>query len=68
MVSLTCLYCLSDRSPMSPKPPTPDVKNVHSKIGSLDNARHSPGGGNVSILHKLTYSPIFCFDRERSNL
>ncbi|NP_001072465.1 microtubule-associated protein tau [Xenopus tropicalis] len=30
----------------------PDLKNVRSKIGSIDNIRHQPGGGKVQIVHK----------------
>ncbi|XP_071967204.1 microtubule-associated protein tau-like isoform X9 [Engystomops pustulosus] len=30
----------------------PDLKNVRSKIGSIDNIRHQPGGGKVQITHK----------------
>ncbi|XP_043911118.1 microtubule-associated protein tau isoform X2 [Protopterus annectens] len=30
----------------------PDLKNVKSKIGSIDNIRHQPGGGKVQIVHK----------------
>lgn len=29
--------------------PSPNLKTVHSKIGSLANANHKPGGGNVKI-------------------
>jgi microtubule-associated protein tau len=29
--------------------PSPNLKVVRSKIGSLDNATHKPGGGNVKI-------------------
>lgn len=29
--------------------PSPNLKQVKSKIGSLDNATHKPGGGNVKI-------------------
>lgn len=36
------------KSPTSPVK-SPDKKNVKSKIGSLDNARYSPGGGAVKI-------------------
>ncbi|CAI9722284.1 titin-like [Octopus vulgaris] len=32
--------------------PSPSSRNVRSKIGSLDNARHTPGGGNVKIINK----------------
>ncbi|KAM8947209.1 microtubule-associated protein tau-like isoform 2-T2 [Pelodytes ibericus] len=30
----------------------PDLKNVRSKIGSIENIRHQPGGGKVQIVHK----------------
>ncbi|KAG9474434.1 hypothetical protein GDO78_004636 [Eleutherodactylus coqui] len=30
----------------------PDLKNIKSKIGSIDNIRHQPGGGKVMITHK----------------
>ena len=29
--------------------PSPNLKAAKSKIGSLDNATHKPGGGNVKI-------------------
>lgn len=29
--------------------PSPNLKQIKSKIGSLDNATHKPGGGNVKI-------------------
>lgn len=29
--------------------PSPNLKQVKSKIGSLDNATHKPGGGNIKI-------------------
>lgn len=29
--------------------PSPNLKVVRSKIGSLENATHKPGGGNVKI-------------------
>lgn len=29
--------------------PSPNLKVVRSKIGSLDNAKYKPGGGNVKI-------------------
>ncbi|XP_024129109.1 microtubule-associated protein 4 isoform X2 [Oryzias melastigma] len=37
--------------PRTPRPinaPTPDLKNVRSKIGSIDNIKYQPGGGKVS--------------------
>ncbi|XP_052803367.1 microtubule-associated protein tau-like isoform X2 [Mya arenaria] len=36
-------------SPLSPKP-SPNTKFVQSKIGSLANTKHVPGGGNVKVL------------------
>ncbi|XP_029971740.1 microtubule-associated protein 4 isoform X5 [Salarias fasciatus] len=39
------------RAPRNPRPinaPTPDLKNVRSKIGSIDNIKYQPGGGKVS--------------------
>lgn len=32
--------------------PSPNLKQVRSKIGSLQNATHKPGGGNVKIESK----------------
>lgn len=32
--------------------PSPNLKQVRSKIGSLDNATHKPGGGHVKIESK----------------
>lgn len=29
--------------------PPPNLRQVRSKIGSLENATHKPGGGNVKI-------------------
>lgn len=45
----------SAKSRLQPVPstaPIPDLKNVRSKIGSIDNIRHTPGGGKVQITHK----------------
>ncbi|XP_053308967.1 microtubule-associated protein tau-like isoform X4 [Spea bombifrons] len=45
----------SVKSRLQPVPspaPLPDLKNVRSKIGSIDNIRHQPGGGKVQIIHK----------------
>ncbi|KAM9296408.1 microtubule-associated protein tau-like isoform 1-T1 [Gastrophryne carolinensis] len=45
----------SAKSRLQPIPspaPLPDLKNVRSKIGSIDNIRHQPGGGKVQIVHK----------------
>lgn len=32
--------------------PSPNLKQVRSKIGSLENATHKPGGGHVKIESK----------------
>lgn len=29
--------------------PPPNLRQIRSKIGSLDNATHKPGGGNIKI-------------------
>ncbi|XP_036409402.1 microtubule-associated protein tau isoform X5 [Megalops cyprinoides] len=42
---------LKSRPPV-PLAPMPDLKNVRSKIGSIDNIKHQPGGGKVQILDK----------------
>lgn len=41
---------LKNRSPapLSTATPTPDLKGVRSKIGSTDNIKHQPGGGQVT--------------------
>ncbi|KAK5919279.1 hypothetical protein CgunFtcFv8_023182 [Champsocephalus gunnari] len=39
------------RTPRTPRPlnaPTPDLKNIRSKIGSIDNIKYQPGGGKGS--------------------
>lgn len=37
--------------------PSPNLKTVKSKIGSLANTTHKPGGGHVKIeSHKVTFS------------
>ncbi|XP_061551255.1 microtubule-associated protein 4 isoform X5 [Phycodurus eques] len=41
------------RAPRTLRPinaPTPDLKNVRSKIGSIDNIKYQPGGGKVSSI------------------
>ncbi|KAG7459664.1 hypothetical protein MATL_G00213100 [Megalops atlanticus] len=42
---------LKSRQP-APLAPMPDLKSVKSKIGSIDNIKHQPGGGKVQILDK----------------
>ncbi|XP_048372862.1 microtubule-associated protein tau isoform X4 [Sphaerodactylus townsendi] len=32
--------------------PMPDLKNIKSKIGSIDNLKHQPGGGKIQIVYK----------------
>lgn len=34
--------------------PSPNLRDVRSKIGSLSNAAHKPGGGNIKIENKKT--------------
>ncbi|XP_046580153.1 microtubule-associated protein tau-like isoform X3 [Haliotis rubra] len=36
------------------KSPSPNLSGVRSKIGSMDKAKHTPGGGNVRIVTKKT--------------
>lgn len=37
--------------------PSPNLKAVKSKIGSLANTTHKPGGGNIKIeSHKIDFS------------
>lgn len=39
--------------------PSPNLKTVKSKIGSLDNATHRPGGGNIKIENKkIDYAKV----------
>ncbi|KND04792.1 uncharacterized protein SPPG_00495 [Spizellomyces punctatus DAOM BR117] len=38
--------------PRTHTPTKPINKNVHSKIGSLDNIHHKPGGGKVKIINE----------------
>ncbi|XP_051880165.1 microtubule-associated protein 2 isoform X9 [Pristis pectinata] len=46
------------KSPLTPKQlrvinqPMPDLKNIKSKIGSIDNLKHQPRGGQVQIVTK----------------
>ncbi|XP_078334531.1 uncharacterized protein LOC111137504 isoform X4 [Crassostrea virginica] len=45
--------------PTTPKGPAPNVKNVTSRIGSLQNASYTPRGGQVKIATKKTdYSTV----------
>lgn len=37
------------RNSRSINAPTPDLKNVRSKIGSIDNIKYQPGGGKVRL-------------------
>ncbi|XP_060113032.1 microtubule-associated protein 2 [Heteronotia binoei] len=53
------------KSPATPKQlrlinqPLPDLKNIRSKIGSTDNIRYQPKGGQVRILNKkIDFSDI----------
>ncbi|XP_053571621.1 uncharacterized protein LOC128661387 [Bombina bombina] len=42
-------------APKQPRPvsaPAPDLKNVRSKIGSIDNMKHQPGGGKAKVEKK----------------
>ncbi|XP_053408677.1 microtubule-associated protein tau-like isoform X3 [Mercenaria mercenaria] len=48
-----------EKAPLTPKAPTPNTKQVQSKIGSLNNVKHSPGGGNVKVLNtKVDFSNV----------
>ncbi|XP_058650427.1 microtubule-associated protein tau isoform X4 [Onychostoma macrolepis] len=50
-----------NRSPtsLSAAAPLPDLKNIRSKIGSIDNMKHQPGGGRVQILdQKVDFSNV----------
>ncbi|XP_072274702.1 microtubule-associated protein 2 isoform X7 [Pyxicephalus adspersus] len=39
--------------------PLPDLKNIKSKIGSIDNIKYQPKGGQVKILNeKIDYSAV----------
>ncbi|KAL4228734.1 hypothetical protein ACF0H5_011777 [Mactra antiquata] len=43
----------------TPKPPTPNTKAASSKIGSLNNVKHTPGGGNIKVLNaKVDFSNV----------
>uniref|UniRef100_A0A6I8PU01 Microtubule-associated protein n=1 Tax=Xenopus tropicalis TaxID=8364 RepID=A0A6I8PU01_XENTR len=53
------------KSPATPKQirifhqPLPDLKNIRSKIGSTDNMKYQPKGGQVKILNeKIDYSDV----------
>uniref|UniRef100_A0AAY4A2N3 Microtubule-associated protein n=1 Tax=Denticeps clupeoides TaxID=299321 RepID=A0AAY4A2N3_9TELE len=39
-------------APLATAAPLPDLKNIKSKIGSTDNMKYQPGGGQVQILDK----------------
>ncbi|XP_022603804.1 microtubule-associated protein 4-like [Seriola dumerili] len=45
------------RTPRPINAPTPDLKNVRSKIGSIDNIKYQPGGGKVSSTPTKTSDP-----------
>ncbi|XP_034049488.1 microtubule-associated protein tau-like isoform X6 [Thalassophryne amazonica] len=46
-------------APLATAAPMPDLKNVRSKIGSIENIKHQPGGGKVHILdQKVDYSNV----------
>ncbi|KAM3592198.1 uncharacterized protein V6R79_014472 [Siganus canaliculatus] len=46
-------------APLAAAAPLPDLKGVKSKIGSIDNIKHQPGGGKVQILEqKVDYSSV----------
>ncbi|XP_029309003.1 microtubule-associated protein 4-like isoform X2 [Cottoperca gobio] len=48
------------RAPRTPRPinaPTPDLKNIRSKIGSIDNIKYQPGGGKVSSQNNKASDP-----------
>ncbi|XP_071348044.1 microtubule-associated protein tau-like isoform X7 [Trachinotus anak] len=45
------------RTPRPINAPTPDLKNVRSKIGSIDNIKYQPGGGKVSSTPNKTSDP-----------
>uniref|UniRef100_A0AAQ4R7K5 Microtubule-associated protein n=1 Tax=Gasterosteus aculeatus aculeatus TaxID=481459 RepID=A0AAQ4R7K5_GASAC len=48
------------RAPRTPRPinaPTPDLKNVRSKIGSIDNIKYQPGGGKVGKISLIGWDP-----------
>ncbi|XP_071418809.1 microtubule-associated protein 2 isoform X6 [Pithys albifrons albifrons] len=63
------------KSPATPKQlrvinqPLPDLKNVRSKIGSTDNIRYQPKGGQVRILNKkIDFSDIQSRCGSRDNI
>lgn len=51
MIEFTCNFYVSvsmNKVKVGNAPP-PNLRQVRSKIGSLDNATHKPGGGNIKI-------------------
>ncbi|KAM9009712.1 microtubule-associated protein 2 isoform 13-T28 [Ara ararauna] len=63
------------KSPATPKQlrvinqPLPDLKNVRSKIGSTDNIKYQPKGGQVRILNKkIDFSDIQSRCGSRDNI
>lgn len=57
--------------PRTPRPinaPTPDLKNVRSKIGSIDNIKYQPGGGKVgeasTVCMSMNNSDHLCLLRQ----
>ncbi|KAL3837270.1 hypothetical protein ACJMK2_022637 [Sinanodonta woodiana] len=49
--------------------PTPNYKAVQSKVGSMNNLKHSPGGGNVKIAStKLNFSNVTSKVGSKDNL
>ncbi|KAK3588611.1 hypothetical protein CHS0354_027336 [Potamilus streckersoni] len=49
--------------------PTPSYKTVQSKVGSMNNLKHSPGGGNVKIAStKLNFSNVTSKVGSKDNL
>lgn len=52
LVSANQLYIVPMNKVQVGNAPSPNLKQVRSKIGSLQNATHKPGGGNVKIESK----------------
>ncbi|XP_059386420.1 microtubule-associated protein tau isoform X2 [Carassius carassius] len=60
-----------NRSPtsLSATAPLPDLKNIRSKVGSTDNLKHQPGGGQVQILdQKVDFSNVQSKCGSKANL